>query len=92
VCVSVCVFIDQGESPTHPAPTPPPFTLVQRPLLQQSETEYTILTTTELDREVTSRLNVTLSCTDGGAPAQRSTKYILVCTLYSYYCTLYNVQ
>ena len=54
------------------------FTLMQRSLPHQPEREYTILTTTELDREDTPKLNLSLSCADQGNPVLRSTKLIQV--------------
>lgn len=54
------------------------FSLVQRPLSQQSETEYQILTTVQLDREAISRFNLSLVCSDGGTPTQRTIRQIQV--------------
>ena len=54
---------------------------MQRPLLQQSETEYQILTSVQLDREQTSKYNLSLECSDMGTPPQTASRHLQVFVL-----------
>ena len=57
------------------------FHLLRRPLSEQSETEYQILTSVRLDREVVPRYNLSILCSDGGSPPETAHEYILVSVL-----------
>lgn len=54
------------------------FSLIQRPLLPQSETEYQLLTSKTLDRETTDSYNVSIICSDAGEPVQIGVKHVQV--------------
>lgn len=54
------------------------FSLIKRSLVQQSETEYQILTARPLDHEMIAVFNISLDCIDYGTPQQRSVKSLLV--------------
>jgi len=54
------------------------FTLEERSLLHQPETEYQVLTVTELDREVTETYELSIACTDLGSPPQHTIKRLPV--------------
>lgn len=54
------------------------FSLVQRPLLPQSETEYQLLTAATLDRETVDSYNVSIVCSDAGEPVQIGVKHVQV--------------
>ena len=54
------------------------FTLEERSLLHQPETEYQVLTLTELDREVTATYELSIACTDLGNPPQHTIRRLPV--------------
>jgi len=54
------------------------FTLEERSLLHQPETEYQVLTVTELDREVTATYELSIACTDLGSPPQHTIRRLPV--------------
>ena len=54
------------------------FTLEERSLLHQPETEYQVLTLTALDREVTATYELSIACTDLGSPPQHTIRRLPV--------------
>jgi len=54
------------------------FTLEERSLLHQPETEYQVLTRTELDRELTPSYELSIACTDLGNPPQHTIRRLPV--------------
>ena len=54
------------------------FTLEERSLLHQLETEYQVLTLTALDREVTGKYELSIACTDLGSPPQHTIRRLPV--------------